>query len=58
MVCISDLIGQSQPELTSELVAHVIWGWVLVHLSSKVVTSAEVLKAKSFDHLSRGIEKK
>ena len=48
MVCISDLIGQSQPELTSKLVAHVIWGWVLVHLSSKVVTGAEVLKAKSF----------
>ena len=34
------LIGQSQPELTSELVAHVIWGWILVHLGSKVVTSA------------------
>ena len=34
------LIGLSQPELTSELVAHVIRGWVLVNLSSKIVTSA------------------
>ena len=36
------LIGQRQPEpeLTSELVAHVIGSWVLVHLGSKVVTGA------------------